>query len=71
METLGDEQVETVLQKMVKDKAELDAMLPTVFGLQHFNPVKVDHCPQAYGISLTFNDGFKLTYSGDTRPCEK
>eukprot|EP01132_Coremiostelium_polycephalum_P002816 gene2816-3501_t len=32
--------------------------------------VPVIHCPNSYGIVLTFKNGYKLTYSGDTRPCE-
>eukprot|EP01132_Coremiostelium_polycephalum_P002826 gene2826-3511_t len=31
--------------------------------------VPVVHCPDAYGIVLTFKNGYKLTFSGDTRPC--
>ena len=29
----------------------------------------VDHCPQAYGLVLTHKRGWKIVYSGDTRPC--
>lgn len=29
----------------------------------------VDHCPQAYGLVLTHIRGWKIVYSGDTRPC--
>eukprot|EP01126_Amoeba_proteus_P002098 TRINITY_DN1065_c0_g3_i5.p1 TRINITY_DN1065_c0_g3~~TRINITY_DN1065_c0_g3_i5.p1 ORF type:complete len:337 (-),score=93.02 TRINITY_DN1065_c0_g3_i5:28-1038(-) len=32
--------------------------------------VLVDHCPDAYGIVLTHVDGWKLVFSGDTRPCK-
>ena len=31
--------------------------------------VPVDHCPQAYGLVLTHKQGWKIVYSGDTRPC--
>lgn len=31
--------------------------------------VPVDHCPQAYGLVLTHIQGWKIVYSGDTRPC--
>ncbi|KAK9467617.1 hypothetical protein V1512DRAFT_290757 [Lipomyces arxii] len=30
--------------------------------------VRAVHCPNAYSIAVTFNNGFKLSYSGDTRP---
>ncbi|KAK5577903.1 hypothetical protein RB653_002851 [Dictyostelium firmibasis] len=32
--------------------------------------VPVIHCNFAFGIVIEWNDGFKLTYSGDTRPCK-
>ena len=32
--------------------------------------VPVDHHTEAYGISLCHQDGWKLTYSGDTEPCQ-
>lgn len=31
--------------------------------------VPVYHCPQAYGLVLTHIRGWKIVYSGDTRPC--
>lgn len=30
----------------------------------------VRHCPNAFGVSLTHVDGWKITYSGDTLPCK-
>jgi ribonuclease Z len=31
--------------------------------------IPVIHCRHAYGIVMTHKDGWKLVYSGDTRPC--
>ena len=31
--------------------------------------VPVQHCPRAFGLVLTHKNGWKLVYSGDTRPC--
>lgn len=31
--------------------------------------VPVDHCPEAYGFVLNHQHGWKIVYSGDTRPC--
>lgn len=31
--------------------------------------VPVDHCPQAFGLVIAHNHGWKIVYSGDTRPC--
>ncbi|CAL1538856.1 unnamed protein product [Lymnaea stagnalis] len=39
-------------------------------NLKEFNPVPVDHCNNAFGVALTHANGFKLVYSGDTRPCD-
>lgn len=50
-------------------------------GLQSLESVPVVHCPQAYGVILqsasrhdakgVVRSGWKLAYSGDTRPCKK
>eukprot|EP00795_Rhopilema_esculentum_P009410 gene9410-17122_t len=32
--------------------------------------VPVEHNTEAYGIAITHKDGWKITYSGDTVPCE-
>ncbi|XP_067005978.2 ribonuclease Z, mitochondrial [Anabrus simplex] len=31
--------------------------------------VLVKHCPNAFGVAFKHQDGWKLTYSGDTMPC--
>lgn len=38
--------------------------------LENLNTVYVKHCPNAFGVSFTHADGYKITYSGDTMPCE-
>lgn len=30
----------------------------------------VMHCPNAFGVSFTHINGWKVTYSGDTMPCD-
>jgi ribonuclease Z len=32
--------------------------------------IGVKHCPNAYGIAFIHKDGWKITYSGDTMPCD-
>ncbi|CAG8487437.1 10121_t:CDS:10 [Ambispora gerdemannii] len=44
--------------------------LKTDLGLKDITSVEVIHCPSAYGISLQHLNGWKLVYSGDTRPCD-
>jgi len=38
-------------------------------GFEEIVTVDVIHCPWAYGISMTHKEGWKVVYSGDTRPC--
>ncbi|KAI7866708.1 beta-lactamase-like protein [Spinellus fusiger] len=40
-------------------------------GLSNLQPVEVIHCLHAYGLSVEHTSGWKLAYSGDTRPCSK
>ncbi|ORY95213.1 beta-lactamase-like protein [Syncephalastrum racemosum] len=44
--------------------------LRQALGLQAVNAVEVVHCRWAYGLSVTHASGWKLVYSGDTRPCD-
>ncbi|KAJ2743674.1 hypothetical protein GGI20_003565 [Coemansia sp. BCRC 34301] len=43
--------------------------LASDLGLEDIKTCSVVHCPWAYGLSLTHSSGWKLVYSGDTRPC--
>ncbi|PVD38133.1 hypothetical protein C0Q70_00744 [Pomacea canaliculata] len=40
-------------------------------SLSEFVPVEVEHCPNAFGLSMVHKDGWKLVFSGDTIPCER
>lgn len=48
-----------------EDKAAL-------LGLCSLRTCSVVHCPNAYGVTMTINQDqpFKVTYSGDTKPCD-
>lgn len=35
-----------------------------------FKPVRVVHCPKAFGFVFNHKSGWKIVYSGDTRPCD-
>lgn len=39
-------------------------------GMSSINTVYVRHCPNAFGVALTHESGYKITYSGDTMPCD-
>ncbi|GIL54053.1 hypothetical protein Vafri_9612 [Volvox africanus] len=47
-----------------KEKAPCQAL-----GLVRWHSVAVHHCRDAWGLVLEHRDGWKLVYSGDTRPC--
>jgi ribonuclease Z len=38
--------------------------------ISQFQSIPVIHCKQSYGIVLQHKSGVKISYSGDTRPCE-
>jgi ribonuclease Z len=43
----------------------------SALGMKSLQSVQVLHsCYHSYGVSLQSNQGWKLSYSGDTRPCE-
>ncbi|KRT80632.1 hypothetical protein AMK59_5821 [Oryctes borbonicus] len=56
---LGDENID----------AEKKSCIFNTLNLSAINTVLVRHCPNAFGVSFTHNDGYKITYSGDTMPC--
>ena len=39
-------------------------------GLASLRAVSVNHCYDAFGLVMLHTDGWKLVYSGDTRPCQ-
>lgn len=42
-----------------------------VEGLKEVVMVPVDHVPHSYGVTIEHHSGWKLVYSGDTRPCSR
>ncbi|KAL3273587.1 hypothetical protein HHI36_015020 [Cryptolaemus montrouzieri] len=38
-------------------------------NMQEISTCFVKHCPNAFGIAFSLEDGSKITYSGDTMPC--
>jgi len=48
---------------------KFEELLKHQIGVVKFKSVDVDHCPQAYGIYIEHQDGWRFVYSGDTRPC--
>ncbi|KAL6768056.1 hypothetical protein ACKKBF_B37600 [Auxenochlorella protothecoides x Auxenochlorella symbiontica] len=46
------------------------ARLAADLGLARLVSFRVEHCAHAYGLALEAAAGWKLVFSGDTRPCE-
>ena len=56
------------LQKLYP--AELSRMLEQL-DLSEFYTSRAIHCPNAFCVAFRTKEGYKIAYSGDTRPCEK
>jgi len=52
----------------IRVPAPLTAFLRNT-GLAQMQNVRVIHCHEAYGLVLRHTNGWKLVWSGDTRPC--
>ncbi|XP_069692325.1 ribonuclease Z, mitochondrial isoform X2 [Periplaneta americana] len=50
--------------------SNLDKHLLSSLKMSDISTVPVKHCPNAFGVALTHCDGWKMTYSGDTMPCD-
>ncbi|GAA5814487.1 hypothetical protein MFLAVUS_007984 [Mucor flavus] len=64
---------ENILSKATPKGRELKVLneLKKSLGLEFIQPVEVIHCRWAYGLSVKHKSGWKLVYSGDTRPCNR
>ncbi|KAL9642236.1 hypothetical protein ABK040_007236 [Willaertia magna] len=61
--------VENLVSKEGADRNFTERILKPL-GLESMISVPVNHtCPEAYGIVLTHQTGWKVVFSGDTRPC--
>lgn len=60
--------------KVIRDNkltAEQQAKIQNELGMMEVNTVLVKHCPNAFGVAFIHKTGWKLTYSGDTMPCDR
>ncbi|KAF5840784.1 beta-lactamase-like protein [Dunaliella salina] len=53
----------------VQQSVQAEALGPRGLGLVRWQSVPVNHCPDAYALVMEHQHGWKLVYSGDTRPC--
>jgi len=49
---------------------EFGKKLFETLNMKIIETVGVRHCPNAYGVAVTGKTGWKITYSGDTMPCD-
>jgi len=51
-------------------EADLYSRLLASLHMKNISTVPVKHCPNSFGVALSHRDGWKVTYSGDTMPCD-
>ncbi|KAK9509709.1 hypothetical protein O3M35_006965 [Rhynocoris fuscipes] len=80
--SLYDKHFESILQNlelipnsdMLNNKYKLSEgcqnRIREALDIQNIQTTYVRHCPNAFGIAVTHKNGWKITYSGDTMPCE-
>jgi len=49
---------------------DLYSQLLASLHMLDISTVPVKHCPNAFGVAFSHRDGWKVTYSGDTMPCD-
>jgi ribonuclease Z len=54
---------------LINPSEERAIFFNSLLGLTQCQTVYVDHCFDAYGIVISHLDGWKIVFSGDTRPC--
>lgn len=54
-----------------EDKATISEKCRILLGIRNIEVCLVHHCPNAYGVAITLEDGWKMVYSGDTMPCQE
>ncbi|CAH0701401.1 unnamed protein product [Spodoptera exigua] len=54
-----------------EQNSEVTSAVLAAMGVQNIKTCFVAHCPNAFGVAVDLNDGYKVTYSGDTLPCEE
>lgn len=51
-------------------ETDLYSRLLTSLHMSDISTVPVKHCPNSFGVAFRHCDGWKVTYSGDTMPCD-
>ena len=59
------------LRELVETLQEPEPVVGATAGLEDITAVRVDHCHDAWGFVLRGGGGWKLVFSGDTRPSRR
>lgn len=62
---------QSLLKEATAPNPDLTAAVLSAIGVQSIQTCLVAHCPNAFGVAIQMNQHHKLTYSGDTIPCEQ
>ena len=57
-------------ENLYESKADSYEDVFQYIGLKSLKTCRVWHCPSAFGVALVNHQGYKIVYSGDTRPCQ-
>ncbi|KAK3610708.1 hypothetical protein CHS0354_028098 [Potamilus streckersoni] len=63
--------LQQIVPKYLETSRDQYDLVVDTLNMKSIEPVEVNHCKHAYGITLTYSSGWKIVYSGDTMPCEK
>ncbi|EGP90423.1 uncharacterized protein MYCGRDRAFT_55565, partial [Zymoseptoria tritici IPO323] len=63
-------QLKNLSHQAYNARLEQNYIDPALIGLSDIQAASVKHCHGARATSLTLNTGFKVSYSGDCRPCK-
>lgn len=58
------------MQENVKLTETLQNDVFQSLNMSSISTVYVRHCPNAFGVAFVHESGYKITYSGDTMPCD-
>lgn len=62
---------QNLLHNAPQSNGGLTSLVLAAMGIQQVRTCQVSHCPNAFGLAIELDGDHKLTYSGDTIPCEE
>ncbi|KAM3964340.1 ribonuclease Z [Aphomia sociella] len=62
---------QTLTQDTLNQNNEMTSAVLASIGVQQIKTCFVSHCPNAFGVAIDVDGQHKITYSGDTIPCDE